>query len=396
MNDLYLLVNYLSLNSDFQRLAIGKNTISLDGKVIDFTDFDIKKFISQSEKLLNDMQMLSIEDVFKIIKLHVDYAHMIQRLAEEQAKQMVDNIVKNDPSLSNLHLFNQKDNFGKDIGFLHYVDEKGNNRILADVTEKEFLEAYMFLNNSGMSVSESNIFNYLASQNSEIMLENLNEAEKRDSVSEEHLNNFKEFQDYNNRIMESNNPVLGNEEYGIYLNNGVVHTIRYNKDGRRIVEKHDKKGQDDNNINKDKVEVKAEEQLISFAEYNAIITGQEDLSPEDVSKIRNFENFLSDVIAYKEYLTEDLYQVYNNFYKFWNYLATLKETTRTIEEAKERYEAMEARSNARQTTKIEEKVAVLTRKNDNQSSYGFVSAALYIGLIILVGVVIAVIAILAK
>ena len=33
MNDLYLLVNYLSLNSDFQRLAIGKNTISLDGKV---------------------------------------------------------------------------------------------------------------------------------------------------------------------------------------------------------------------------------------------------------------------------------------------------------------------------------------------------------------------------
>lgn len=396
MNDLYLLVNYLSLNSDFQRLAIGKNTISLDGKVIDFTDFDIKKFISQSEKLLNDMQMLSIEDVFKIIKLHVDYAHMIQRLAEEEAKQMVDNIVKNDPSLSNLHLFNQKDNFGKDIGFLHYVDEKGNNRILADVTEKEFLEAYMFLNNSGMSVSESNIFNYLASQNSEIMLENLNEAEKRDSVSEEHLNNFKEFQDYNNRIMESNNPVLGNEEYGIYLNNGVVHTIRYNKDGRRIVEKHDKNGQDDNNINKDKVEVKAEEQLISFAEYNAIITGQEDLSPEDVTKIRNFENFLSDVIAYKEYLTEDLYQVYNNFYKFWNYLATLKETTRTIEEAKERYEAMEARSNARQTTKIEEKVAVLTRKNDNQSSYGFVSAALYVGLIILVGVVIAVIAILAK
>ena len=396
MNDLYLLVNYLSLNSDFQRLAIGKNTISLDGKVIDFTNFDIKKFISQSEKLLNDMQMLSIEDVFKIIKLHVDYAHMIQRLAEEQAKQMVDNIVKNDPSLSNLHLFNQKDNFGKDIGFLHYVDEKENNRILADVTEKEFLEAYMFLNNSGMSVSESNIFNYLASQNSEIMLENLTEAEKRDSVSEEHLNNFKEFQDYNNRIMESNNPVLGNEEYGIYLNNGVVHTIRYNKDGRRIVEKHDKKGQDDNNINKDKVEVKAEEQLISFAEYNAIITGQEDLSPEDVTKIRNFENFLSDVIAYKEYLTEDLYQVYNNFYKFWNYLATLKETTRTIEEAKERYEAMEARSNARQTTKIEEKVAVLTRKNDNQSSYGFVSAALYVGLIVLVGVVIAVIAILAK
>jgi len=398
MNDLYLLVNYLSLNSGFQRLAIGKNTISLDGKVIDFTGFDIKNFLNQSGRLINDMESLSIEDVFNIIKLHVDYSNMLKRFADKQAKEMVDNIINKDSSLKNLHLFNKKDNLGNEMGFLHFVDDRGENHVLSNISDRDFLEAYAFLSQNQSEINPANLYGYLKNNKGkeEIKLEKLEDAEKRQDVSEEHLNNFKELHDYNDRVMENHSPVVGNEEHGIYLNNGQVHTIHVNEKGEKVIERHSQQDGEGKELKDDIVDKSKEEQLISFAEYSAIITGEIDLSPEEITKIRNFENFLFDVITYKDYLTEELYQVYTNFYKFWEYLDNLAETTKTIEEAKERYAGMQERSTQRSTSNARDQVAVLTRKNDNKSSYGYVSAVLYVGLIILVGVVIAVITILAK
>ena len=410
MNDLYLLTNYLSVNKEFteklnKSIFIGDNTISIDGKVIDFTGFDIKKFLNESPKLINDMESLSMNDVYNIIKIHVDYSNMLKELTEKQnkeakkqAKEMVDNIISHNPALSNLHLFDKRDSFGNEIGYLHYVDEKGENKVLANVNEGDFIEAYSRLSQAGQEITPSNLFNYLDvdRQKEQVYLENKEEAAKRTDVSEEHLNNFQELDDYNDRVMENHNPVVGNEEHGIYLNNGQINTIYYNQDGRKVIETHGKDDDEEKELQEDVITNTREEQLISFGEYKAIITKQGELSPEDVTKVREFENFLFDVITYKDYLNEDLYQVYTHFYQFWDYLATMQETTKTIEDTKMRFADIQERATTRAVGNVRDQVAVLTRKNDNQSSYGYVNAALYVGLIILVGVVIAVIAVLAK
>ena len=66
---IHLLVSYLSQNPEFDSLVIQGDTISYGGRTINLEGFDIEKFLSESNRLINDMPNLEIEHVFNIIKL---------------------------------------------------------------------------------------------------------------------------------------------------------------------------------------------------------------------------------------------------------------------------------------------------------------------------------------
>ncbi len=171
----------------------------------------------------------------------------------------------------------------------------------------------------------------------------------------------------------------------------------YNKAGLRVVENHQSSNVDgEEEPAKDELCKYDEQQLISFDEYKSIITNSDELTNDDRVKITNFENFLFSVIAYKDYLTPELYQIYEEFSKLWEYLESVKETTMVIEDAKYRYRDMLERSEKIELTRTKEKVQVLQKQLDNSAKAGYVSAFLYVGIVIFVGVVIAIITILAK
>lgn len=397
MNKLYLLTSYLEKNNEFDKLTIGQNSITFEGKTIDFTDFDIEKYINDSSKLISDIDVLPMSDVFKIIKLHVDYARVAKRLEEEQAALAVEKCTEQAPVLNKFHVFINFDNFGYDKSFLKYMDESGRVYVFQDVTSADLLSTYLELQKDAAEVTESEIFSNLASKYKQIKLENLYDAEKRMGVSEEHLNNLRSIEQKNNEQMENHNVVLGNEEFNIYINNGNVITMGYNKDGNKVVEKHDVNTVDDaTNLTTDVVNEYDEQQLISFEEYTDIISYREELSADEREKVINFENFLSDLITYKDYLTYDLYKVEENYYKFWDFLESSNENTVVIEEAKARYRAMQDRSAERKAINPREQVTLLERRLDNTSSYGYINALLYVGAVIFVGIVVAVITVLAK
>ena len=213
-----------------------------------------------------------------------------------------------------------------------------------------------------------------------------------------YLNNIAILEEQNNEHMENHNIVVGNEEFGIYINNGRVITMGYNRQGNRVVENHSNANLDSqkDDLNDDLICSYDVQQLISFEEYKDIIVNRDSLSNDERTKVDNFENFLFSVMAYKDYLTPELYEVYESFSKLWDYLESVKETTTVIEDAKYRYRDMQERSEQIELTNAKNKVTILTRQLDNTSNYGYINALLYVGAVLFVGIVIAVITVLAK
>ena len=101
-------------------------------------------------------------------------------------------------------------------------------------------------------------------------------------------------------------------------------------------------------------------------------------------------------MTYKDYLTPELYEVYESFCKLWDYLISIDETTMVIEDAKYRYQDMQTRSEQVEIVNVKNKVTQLTRQLDNSAKAGYVNALLYVGVVIFIGIVIAVITVLAK
>ena len=137
------------------------------------------------------------------------------------------------------------------------------------------------------------------------------------------------------------------------------------------------------------------EKLISFEEYSSIICNRQSLSNDDNNKVKNMEDFLFEVMTYKDYLTPELNNIYERFQQLWEYLITIKETTEVIESTKKRYQDMQDRSEQRTVKNVQNKVTSLQRKLSKDDG-GYVNALLYVGIVIFVGIVIGVITFLAK
>ena len=335
-------------------------------------------------------------DVIKIIKLHVDYENLLKRIREEQAKDAIEELVTTQPFLANFHVFKNIDRYGYQKSFLRYKDPNGINYIFENVSQVDFLKICDSVKDTNLVMDENAIFTELASKYTQLKLEDLTAAEKRKDTSEEHLNNLKKYENESKNEMDGNRKVLGNEENGIYLNGDELITIHYNKKGEVVTEEHKNSIIEEEELGKDEVVAYNAEALISFEEYNALITERESLSSEEQEKIQNMENFFFEVITYKEYLTPELYEVCEKFYAYFDYLSAIDEPSQIIFETVNRYQDMQARSEERQAINSRNKVASLQRQLDNSKQSGFVNAILYVIAVAFIGVVIAVITILAK
>ena len=395
MDKLYLLTDQLKDHPEYEFLTIKPGELVYAGVSIDFNGFDVEKFINDSEYFLSQMSTLPMKDVFKIIKLHVDYANLLKKIREESAKKVLDDMMAVNPPLANFQIFKNRVN-GTVKSFLKYKDKNGVNYIYENVSEEDFLDTIKGLQESNAAVTEDVLFSNIASKYTNIKLEDITTAEKRMGVSEKHLNTLKRFEQESRNEMDNHRKVLGNEENGIYLNGDEVITTHLNKLGESVTETHKNNIESEEDLGKDVIVSYQAEQLISFEEYNDIITKSESLSDEDLRKVQNMENFLFEVITYKEYLTPELLDVCDKYYQYWNYLSAIEEPSQVIYDTVNRYSDMEARSQERQAVNAREKVASLQRIKDNSKDYGFINALLYVLAVLFVGVVVGVITILAK
>lgn len=221
-------------------------------------------------------------------------------------------------------------------------------------------------------------------------MESLYEAEKRTDASEEHLNNLRNIEDYNAKTLTFPTKAFGNEEHQVYLRNEDILTIKQNANGETVQEKHEIVESKDDDLN-DEVAYNVDvTPLITFDEYADLILNREFVNDDEMSKIRNYESFLFDVITYKEYLTEDLYNVYLRYTALSEQIYAIQNPNTAIAETKKRYEDMLGRSQNVTLTHVDEKVMKLTRMNpDINKAAGFASAIFYIGVTIILGILLA-------
>lgn len=397
MNNFYIFVNQINQSPEFKKFDIRNNQIGFNGKYIDFTYFDFHDFYARNPNFKNNLPNLNAEALFEILQIHAKF-YDEENKKQEMTTEDFDNITKDNEILQKFHLIhNNKKVEGIVKNYIHYQDKSGKNYLLSDTNGEDVLKAYdALLLSRGQDFTEEELFAYLNSGKKSITLECLNDALMRNNATEEHLNNLKLLNDRNHAIGNTLDTPLGNDEEKIYISNGVIITFNLNKHNEYVKESHEMSGESkdvsiESGIQEEKIVEKDKIPLISFEEYSELIFKQSPYTEEEENKIKIFENYIFDVIVYKDYLIPEIYEYYTKVCNLTNYLYAIKEPTQNIIDTIKRYEDMFARSENVVLENVPEKVAKLIRTNPNLDKAGSTSTAIYITfLIIIIGILVAV------
>lgn len=390
MNNFYIFVNQINKSPEFKKFDISDNQIGFNGKYIDFTYFDFYDFYAKNPNFKNNLPNLNAEAIFKILQIHAKF-YDEENKKQEMTTEDFDNITKDNEILQKFHLIhNNKKVEGVVKKYIHYQDKSGKNYLLSDTNGEDVLKAYdALLSSRGQDFTEEELFIYLNSGKKSITLECLNDALMRNNATEEHLNNLKLLNDRNHAIGNTLDTPLGNDEEKIYISNGVIITFNLNKHNEYVKESHEVSGESkdvsiEGSVQEEKIVEKEKIPLISFEEYSELIFKQSPYTEEEENKIKIFENYIFDVIVYKDYLIPEIYEYYTQFCNLTNYLYAIKEPTQNIIDTIKRYEDMFARSENVVLENVPEKVAKLIRTNPNLDKAGSTSTAIYITILIIV------------
>lgn len=397
MNNFYIFVNQINKSPEFKKFDIRDNQIGFNGKYIDFTYFDFYDFYAKNPNFKNNLPNLNAEAIFEILQIHAKF-YDEENKKQEMTTEDFDNITKDNEILQKFHLIhNNKKVEGIVKNYIHYQDKSGKNYLLSDTNGEDVLKAYdALLSSRGQNFTEEELFAYLNSGKKSITLECLNDALMRNNATEEHLNNLKLLNDRNHATGNTLDTPLGNDEEKIYISNGVIITFNLNKHNEYVKESHEVSGESkdvsiESGIQEEKIVEKDKIPLISFEEYSELIFKQSPYTEEEENKIKIFENYIFDVIVYKNYLIPEIYEYYTKVCNLTNYLYAIKEPTQNITDTIKRYEDMFARSENVVLENVPEKVAKLIRTNPNLDKAGSTSTAIYITfLIIIIGILVAV------
>lgn len=390
MNNFYIFVNQINQSPEFKKFDIKDNQIGFNGQLIDFTYFDFYDFYAKNPNFKNNLPNLNAEAIFEILQIHAKF-YEEENKKQEMTTEDFDNLTKDNEILQKFHLIhNNKKVEGIVKNYIHYQDKSGKNYLLSDTNGEDVLKAYdALLAGRGQNFTEAELFAYLNSGKKSITLECLNDALMRNNATEEHLNNLKLLNDRNHAIGNTLDTPLGNDEEKIYISNGVIITFNLNKHNEYVKESHEvsEESKDvsiESSVQEEKIVEKEKIPLISFEEYSELIFKQSPYTEEEENKIKIFENYIFDVIVYKDYLIPEIYEYYTKVCNLTNYLYAIKDPTQNIIDTIKRYEDMFARSENVVLENVPEKVAKLIRTNPNLDKAGSTSTAIYLTILIIV------------
>ena len=384
MNNGYaFLTEVLSSREEFKDLKLNGTILSYNGKQINLKNINIDYLLNQNPRFKKELPNLNPEAIFNILKLHLDYTKAENAKQEKKAKEYIDST----PLLKQFAIVKRTDSEKNEYNYIHYKDSNGINHILEGCNYKDLFECYKtIMQNDSMLKTDKEIYELLKEKHNELVLEDLATALVRPNVTEQHLNNLRKIREDNANAMVLSYEVLGNEQHHIYINNGKVITIDQDTKGKVIEQKHDTDTKENDVI--DSITIQDEIELISFNEYVNLIWNKEYLTNDEKDKIKAFESFLFDIITYKDYLTPELYEIYERWADFYQRLYYVPVQTEVIQETLKNYTDMQERSEKVVKTNHIEEVMKLERKNPDKKVSGYVSATVYIILIIAIGFVV--------
>lgn len=428
----YALANlYEQFPDSFKGLRIEGEYLVFGRESCNISKFNIYDLVNGSTSFSANLDSLTAEDVFKIIRLHT-----LSLESKDKNEEKLNIIKRENPLLRNVTIVPRNKKTGKEE-IINIVDSNGKDNMFVNTYRIDFFEVYESVKakNGSKEVRPEDLIAEVNRRIHRVDLESSRDLEERSNASS----------DYENKIRRVNEPytdsnsvrVYGNEDLDVALvaderNNDKhdVVTFDHNEFGDTVAESHKQDIESKDTITKteskttietetkevsEKEDIKIEDDvdedvihLISSQEFYDLLNSNVELNSEQRQNVETYYAFLGDLMLYEEYLLPELMGILNTFRSYildLNVRLEDAEAVLTINQNEAVLKATELEEKAVQlkdrvlndemdyqntVDKANERTLRLERKYQNATE-GFVATSLIVGLIIVTVIIMTII-----
>jgi len=341
-NNLDLLANlYEQYPDSFDGLRMQGEYLVYGDDACNISRFNLYDLVNNNRSFLANIDSLTAEDIFRIIRLHTI---SVENKSLGTLDQM-EIIKKENPLLKNVTIIPRNERTGKEE-IINIVDSNGKDNMFVNTYRIDFFDLYedVKANVGSREVTPEDLIAEINRRIHKIELESARDFEEKSDLSE----------DFENKITRVNDPyqsskttnVYGNEEMDVALvsnelnpdkhevvtfsndefGDTVIENHKQNIDGEDTIVKNGSTTTTDTSATKeDEVseDVMADDEveeeivnLISNEEFYRLVNSNQELSPKQKEDLRTYYAFLGDLMIYEEYLLPELMEVLNTFRAF--------------------------------------------------------------------------------
>lgn len=342
-------MNILEINRDtlatlYEQFPDSFNGLKIEGEYLvwgnescDISKFNIYDLINGNTSFSANIDSLTAEDIFKIIRLH-----SLSIQSKDKNEEKLNIIKRENPLLRNVTIIPRNERTGKEE-IINIVDSSGKDNMFVNTYRLDFFDLYdaAKAKNGGKEITPEDLIAEINRRTYHVDMESSRDVEERSNASE----------DYENKIRQVNDPykssnsvnVYGNEELDVAIvsdsrskDDHEVVTFGKNEFGDTVIENHKQDIESKDTITKtsSKTEVETdtssettEEEdilvsddkdedllnLISSDEFYDLINSNKKLNDKQREDVETYYAFLGDLMIYEEYLLPELMEVLNTF-----------------------------------------------------------------------------------
>ena len=318
----------------FKEITIANDNLNYNGSSISLNSIDIWNIISSNEHLKNDMDKITMDQLFDILKLNESLSK--QALTTNNANvyehnnKVVGNLKENNKLMKNITMINRNRDMASEQYF-NIIDSQGNVHIFKNDRGLDISKIYEeFI----MSNNEENLDQFIGlidKKLPQVSLVKAMDIEDKQSVSEDFQNKLNEVrEEFDGKLGVA---VYGNEKEDMIVivdklnpEKNEVRTYKRDENYNLVTEKYTNDFENVSSENKkeenqEKLEQKepnVEEtinELISYKEFKNLINLDVPLNDEQKSNVKLWEQTLGDIYVYEEYLSSDILKFLDDYRK---------------------------------------------------------------------------------
>ena len=328
---------YEQFPESFKGLRIQGQYLVYGGESCDISKFNIYDLINGSPNFSANLDTLTAEDIFRIIRLHT-----LSLQSKDKNEEKLNIIKQENPLLRNVTIIPRNERTGKEE-IINIVDSAGRDNMFVNTYRIDFFDVYEAVKakSGGSEVVPEDLIAEINRRIHHVDLESNRDLEEKTDVREDFENKMRNVSEPYKGINSIN--VYGNEDLDVALvsdsrskDDHEIVTFERNEFGDTVAENHKQDIQSQDTITRTNsattIETEAktddvEEEdilqkddiedeiipLISNEEFYHLLNSNEELSEKQKEDIATYYAFLGDLMLYEEYLLPELMAVLNMF-----------------------------------------------------------------------------------
>ena len=319
-------------------LSLEGNNLIYNGESIDISNFDIANLLNNQSLFLEQMSVLSAEDIFKIIRLHAllsnskENNNIQSNLVSSQNQEKIEALQREKPMFKNVKIVNKFNGVSNDEYF-NIVDSNGNTHLFYNDRNVDLFNLYVeLISRYGENINIDTLIDEVNRKLHEVALDSASKIMDNELISDDFKNKTKNF---NNQYKDEKTVnVLGNSEHDITVlvdsNDPSKHeviTYQNNEFGDLIAERHnDNALSQDIFVNNEELAFKDKKQeekksiLIHEKDFYYLINSGRIYSENERKEINLWYAYLGDMIIYEDFLSAELKSILARFRSYINQL----------------------------------------------------------------------------